>query len=48
MMNVEQAAAVVLAAGQGSRMKSKRAKVLHKIAGLEMVRHVVRSVREAD
>ncbi|HHT74053.1 MAG TPA: NTP transferase domain-containing protein [Firmicutes bacterium] len=46
-MNVEQAAAVVLAAGQGSRMKSKRAKVLHKIAGLEMVRHVVRSVREA-
>lgn len=46
-MNVEQAAAVVLAAGQGSRMKSKRAKVLHKLAGLEMVRHVVRSVREA-
>lgn len=40
-------AAIILAAGQGSRMKSKRAKVLHKIAGLEMVRHAVRSVREA-
>ncbi|NLM53839.1 MAG: NTP transferase domain-containing protein [Firmicutes bacterium] len=46
-MHVEGAAAVVLAAGQGVRMKSKRAKVLHKLAGLEMVRHVVGSVRAA-
>lgn len=41
-------AAIILAAGQGSRMKSKRAKVLHKVAGLELVRHAVRSVREAE
>jgi len=46
-MHDARAAAVILAAGQGTRMKSKRAKVLHKIAGQEMVRHVVRSVREA-
>lgn len=42
-----QAAAIILAAGQGSRMKSKKAKVLHKVAGLEMVNHTVRSVRLA-
>lgn len=33
--------AVVLAAGQGSRMKSKTYKVLHEIAGKAMVEHVV-------
>ncbi|NLL43553.1 MAG: NTP transferase domain-containing protein [Firmicutes bacterium] len=42
-----QAAAIILAAGQGSRMKSKKAKVLHRVAGLEMVNHAVRSVRLA-
>ncbi|MFY9495428.1 MAG: NTP transferase domain-containing protein [Limnochordia bacterium] len=40
-------AAVILAAGEGSRMLSKKAKVLHRLAGLELVNHVVRSVREA-
>ncbi len=39
--------AVILAAGQGSRMRSKLAKVLHPLAGLEMVNHAVRSVRLA-
>lgn len=29
---------VILAAGKGTRMKSKKAKVLHKICGIEMVR----------
>jgi bifunctional UDP-N-acetylglucosamine pyrophosphorylase/glucosamine-1-phosphate N-acetyltransferase len=45
---MEQAAAIILAAGQGSRMHSKKAKVLHKLAGLEMVNHAVRSVRMAS
>lgn len=42
------AAAVILAAGQGSRMKSNLAKVLHPLAGLEMVNHAVRNVRLAQ
>lgn len=34
-------AAVVLAAGEGTRMKSTTPKVLHKIAGLELLGHVL-------
>jgi bifunctional UDP-N-acetylglucosamine pyrophosphorylase/glucosamine-1-phosphate N-acetyltransferase len=34
-------AVVVLAAGQGTRMRSTRAKVLHEIAGLPMLGHVL-------
>ncbi|MBP7146689.1 MAG: bifunctional UDP-N-acetylglucosamine diphosphorylase/glucosamine-1-phosphate N-acetyltransferase GlmU [Acidobacteria bacterium] len=33
-------AAVILAAGEGTRMKSRRAKVLHEIAGRPLVEHV--------
>ncbi len=44
---MSETAAIILAAGQGSRMRSELAKVLHPIAGLEMVNHVVRSVRTA-
>ncbi len=36
--------AVVLAAGQGSRMKSKLYKVLHPVAGKPMVGHVIDQV----
>lgn len=32
---------VILAAGQGSRMRSTRPKVLHRLAGRSMVRHVI-------
>ncbi|MBO0664450.1 bifunctional UDP-N-acetylglucosamine diphosphorylase/glucosamine-1-phosphate N-acetyltransferase GlmU [Jiella sp. MQZ9-1] len=32
---------IILAAGEGTRMKSARSKVLHEVAGLAMVRHVV-------
>jgi bifunctional UDP-N-acetylglucosamine pyrophosphorylase/glucosamine-1-phosphate N-acetyltransferase len=39
-------AVIVLAAGQGARMKSARAKVLHEIAGFSMITHV-RRVAEA-
>ncbi len=36
---------VILAAGQGSRMKSALPKVLHKIAGLPMLHHVIGAAR---
>ncbi len=36
---------VVLAAGQGTRMKSSRHKVLHPIAGLSMIDHVLRAAK---
>lgn len=38
--------AIILAAGQGSRMKSKKYKVLHEIAGYSMVEHVVGNVEQ--
>lgn len=38
---------IVLAAGEGTRMKSALPKVLHPIAGLPMLAHVVRAVEEA-
>ena len=34
---------VVLAAGKGTRMKSARPKVLHDLAGLPLVAHVLRT-----
>lgn len=37
-------AAVVLAAGMGTRMRSAQPKVLHPVAGQPLVRHVVRAV----
>ena len=39
--------AVVLAAGKGTRMKSKLYKVIHKVAGKSMIEHVVDSVKQA-
>ncbi|SHJ80461.1 bifunctional UDP-N-acetylglucosamine pyrophosphorylase / Glucosamine-1-phosphate N-acetyltransferase [Hathewaya proteolytica DSM 3090] len=38
---------VVLAAGQGTRMKSSLHKVLHKICGKEMINHVIDTIRES-
>jgi bifunctional UDP-N-acetylglucosamine pyrophosphorylase/glucosamine-1-phosphate N-acetyltransferase len=38
---------IILAAGEGTRMKSAVPKVLHKIAGLPMVAHVVRAAETA-
>lgn len=38
-------AVIVLAAGEGTRMRSKRAKVLHPIAGLPMIAHVLATAR---
>ncbi len=39
--------AVILAAGQGTRMKSDLPKVLHSVLGIPMYAHVVRAVLEA-
>lgn len=39
---------VILAAGQGTRMKSKLYKVLHPVCGKPMVEHVVDQVRSLD
>ena len=40
--------ALVLAAGQGTRIKSNLPKVLHKVCGKEMVNHVVDTLRKAE
>jgi bifunctional UDP-N-acetylglucosamine pyrophosphorylase/glucosamine-1-phosphate N-acetyltransferase len=40
-------AAVVLAAGQGTRMRSRLPKVLHPLAGRPMIEHVLASLAEA-
>ena len=39
--------AIVLAAGQGTRMKSKLPKVLHKVAGIPMLEHVLNTLEKA-
>jgi bifunctional UDP-N-acetylglucosamine pyrophosphorylase/glucosamine-1-phosphate N-acetyltransferase len=41
------ALAIILAAGEGTRMKSGRAKVLHEVAGRSMLAHVLASVAAA-
>ena len=39
--------AVILAAGEGTRMRSARPKVLHPVAGLSMVGHVAAAAKQA-
>ncbi|HEX3501137.1 MAG TPA: bifunctional UDP-N-acetylglucosamine diphosphorylase/glucosamine-1-phosphate N-acetyltransferase GlmU [Stellaceae bacterium] len=43
-MSSPQTAAIILAAGKGTRMKSDLPKVMHRIAGRTMLRHVLESV----
>ncbi len=40
--------AIILAAGKGTRMKSKRAKVLHRVGGRPILRYVLEAVRGVD
>ena len=40
--------AVVLAAGEGTRMRSDTAKVLHKVCGQSMLHHVVQSINSLN
>ncbi len=44
---MDKIAAVILAAGQGTRMKSELPKVLHPVAGRSMLGHVVRTAQAA-
>jgi len=46
-MTARSCLSIILAAGEGTRMKSALPKVLHKIAGLPMVAHVVRAAQSA-
>ncbi|MEM0909046.1 MAG: NTP transferase domain-containing protein, partial [Pseudomonadota bacterium] len=39
--------AIILAAGKGTRMRSAVPKVMHKVGGLEMVRHVIAATQAA-
>ena len=41
-------AAVILAAGKGTRMKSNKSKLVHKIYGKELVKRVVETAKKAD
>ena len=45
MIEPHRLAALVLAAGEGTRMRSSIAKVLHTLCGKSMIRHVVDAVR---
>jgi bifunctional UDP-N-acetylglucosamine pyrophosphorylase / glucosamine-1-phosphate N-acetyltransferase len=47
-MTAKQTAIIILAAGKGTRMKSKMAKVLHKICGKPMVGHVIDTAISLD
>ena len=40
--------AIILAAGEGKRMKSNTPKVMHKVCGKEMINHVIDVMRSAD
>ncbi|MEW6662682.1 MAG: bifunctional UDP-N-acetylglucosamine diphosphorylase/glucosamine-1-phosphate N-acetyltransferase GlmU [Bacillota bacterium] len=44
---MEKLAAIILAAGKGTRMRSRLPKVLHRVAGQYMVSHVLTAAREA-
>ena len=44
---MESLTAVVMAAGQGTRMKSQWPKVLHKVCGVPMAEQVIRTVKKA-
>jgi len=47
-MNRPRFAAVILAAGEGTRLNSARPKVLHEIAGQPMIRHVLDVLRSLE
>jgi bifunctional UDP-N-acetylglucosamine pyrophosphorylase/glucosamine-1-phosphate N-acetyltransferase len=48
MSEADELTVVVLAAGGGTRMKSKTAKVLHRVGGRTMIGHVLTAVRSVE
>jgi bifunctional UDP-N-acetylglucosamine pyrophosphorylase / glucosamine-1-phosphate N-acetyltransferase len=46
-INSSSSLAIILAAGEGTRMKSSKPKVLHEVAGLSMLGHVLAAVKAA-
>ena len=46
-MSARRCLAIVLAAGEGTRMRSSRAKVLHAIGGRALIAHVLDAVKES-
>ncbi|MGB5952298.1 MAG: bifunctional UDP-N-acetylglucosamine diphosphorylase/glucosamine-1-phosphate N-acetyltransferase GlmU [Ornithinimicrobium sp.] len=48
MVSSHPAAVIILAAGEGTRMKSKTAKVLHPIAGRTLLGHAMYAARQAE
>ncbi|MGC1720522.1 MAG: NTP transferase domain-containing protein, partial [Isosphaeraceae bacterium] len=46
-MSLNEPVAIILAAGQGKRMKSDKAKVLHEVCGRPMIGYVVDAARGA-
>ena len=46
-MSLNGPVAIILAAGQGKRMKSDKAKVLHEVCGRPMISYVVDAARGA-
>ncbi|HEV2336225.1 MAG TPA: bifunctional UDP-N-acetylglucosamine diphosphorylase/glucosamine-1-phosphate N-acetyltransferase GlmU [Stellaceae bacterium] len=48
VMTRSRLAAIILAAGEGTRLNSARPKVLHEIAGAPMIRHVIDALRPLD
>src|SRR5687767_13563340 len=47
-MSSHNSLAIVLAAGEGTRMRSEHPKVLHTIAGRSLLAHVLVALREAN
>ncbi|MFC1587332.1 bifunctional N-acetylglucosamine-1-phosphate uridyltransferase/glucosamine-1-phosphate acetyltransferase [Planctomycetota bacterium] len=47
LLELEEAVAIILAAGKGTRMKCERAKVLHPVGGVPMVEMVLRACKKA-
>lgn len=47
-MSALRTSALILAAGQGTRMKSAKSKVLHELGGLPIIHHVLRAVSAAQ
>ena len=44
---MEETIAIILAAGKGTRMKSNKSKLIHKLYGKELIKRVVETTKKA-